>query len=202
MTEQSTIAPTDLLDSTKPARPTVLPLLIIGVAVLLFVGMAIALIKSSATPPDTGIAPDFALTTFDGQPFKLSAQQGKVTIINFWASWCNTCPGEAPILNAMWSDYQSKGVAMIGVAHLDNRDDSLGFMKQYTMRYPAAPDDGNHASDAYHIRQVPETYVVDQTGKIVYALHGPIDATSAQTMRAKINQLLAAPPTNSAVKTS
>ena len=65
MTEQSTIAPTDLLDSTNPARPTVLPLLIIGVVVLLFVGMAIALIKSSATPPDTGIAPDFALTTFD-----------------------------------------------------------------------------------------------------------------------------------------
>jgi len=200
-----TAQPTTTTDSSQPvknARPSIVPILIIGVVIVLFMGFAIALIKTSAVPPDTGLAPDFTLTTYDGQPFKLSAQQGKITVINFWASWCNTCPGEAPILNTLWNDYQSKGIAMIGVAHLDNRDDSLSFMKQYTMRYPAAPDDGNHASDAYHIKQVPETYLVDQRGQIVYALHGPLDATSALAMRAKIDQLLASPPTGSPAKTS
>jgi peroxiredoxin len=201
MTVPSTIT-TNSSNTVKNNRPAIVPIMIIGVVVLLFIGFTVALLKTSAVPPDTGLAPDFALTTYEGQPFKLSAQQGKITLINFWASWCNTCPGEAPILNTLWNDYQSKGVMMIGVAHLDNRDDSLSFMKQYTMRYPAAPDDGNHASDAYHIKQVPETYLVDQRGQIVYALHGPIDANSALLIRAKIDKLLASPPTGSPAKSS
>ena len=176
------------------ARSPLVPILIGAVIAFVLIGLTVALLRSGVSAPNSGRAPDFALTTFDGQPFTLSGQQGKVTVINFWASWCNTCPGEAPILNALWNDYQPKGVAMIGIAHLDNRGDSLGFISQYTMRYPAAPDDGNHASDAYHIRQVPETYVIDQHGQVAYAVHGPLDANSALLMRAKIDQLLTTPP--------
>ena len=176
-----------------PRRPIAFPVIVIAAALFLMVGFGVALMQANVTPPDTGPAPNFSLTTFTGQPFSMADQRGKITIINFWASWCNTCPGEAPILNSLWDDYQNRGVTLIGIAHLDNQSDSLAFMKQYAMNYPAASDDGNHASDAYHIKQVPETYLIDQNGQIVYAIHGPLDNTSAQAIRAKLDLLLATP---------
>ncbi|MHB8628601.1 MAG: TlpA family protein disulfide reductase [Aggregatilineales bacterium] len=180
-------------NASTPRRPIAFPVIVIAAALFLMIGFGVALMQANITPPDTGPAPDFSLTTFNGQPFRLADQRGKITVINFWASWCNTCPGEAPILNSLWDDYQNRGVTLIGIAHLDNQSDSLAFMKQYAMNYPAAPDDGNHASDAYHIKQVPETYVIDQRGQIVYAVHGPLDNNSAQALRTKLDQLLAAP---------
>lgn len=174
-------------------RPIAFPAIVVAAALFLMVGFGVALMQANVNPPDTGPAPDFSLTTFSGQPIHLADQRGKVTIINFWASWCDTCPGEAPILNSLWGDYQNQGVLLIGITHLDNPGDSLAFMKQYAMNYPAAPDNGNHAGDAYHIKQVPETYLIDQRGQIVYAIHGPLDKNTAQTLRAKLDQLLATP---------
>lgn len=193
-----TTVPSVQPNADTPRRPIAFPVIVIAAALFLMVGFGVALMQANVAPPDTGAAPNFTLTTFTGQPFSMAAQQGKITIINFWASWCNTCPGEAPILNALWDDYQARGVTLIGIAHLDNQSDSLAFMKQYAMDYPAAPDDGNHASDAYHIKQVPETYLIDQHGQIVYAVHGPLDNNSAQIIRAKLNQLLAAPSASNA----
>ena len=179
--------------NTVKRRPVAFPAIVVAAALFLMVGFGLALMQANISPPDTGPAPDFSLTTFTGQPFHLADQRGKVTLVNFWASWCDTCPGEAPLLNSLWDDYQSRGVVLIGVTHLDNPGDSQSFMKQYQMNYPDAPDIGNHASDAYHIKQVPETYLIDQQGQIVYAIHGPLDNNSAQTLRAKLNQLLTTP---------
>jgi peroxiredoxin len=179
--------------NTDKRRPIVFPAIVVAAALFLMVGFGVALMQSTVSPPDSGPAPDFSLTTFAGQQFHLADQRGKVTIINFWASWCDTCPGEAPFLNAVWGDYQSRNVTVIGVARQDVQSDSLAFMQQFQVNYPNAPDDGNHADDAYHIRQVPETYVVDQSGQIVFAVHGPLDKNTAQTLRAKLDQLLATP---------
>lgn len=187
------------VESTQPdpnagkRRPVAFPAIVIAAALFLMVGFGIALTQVNVSPPDTGLAPAISLTTFAGQPFHLADQRGKVTVVNFWASWCNTCPGEAPILNSLWDDYQNRGVLLLGITYLDNPGDSQAFMKQYQMNYPDAPDDGNHASAAYHIKQVPETYVIDQQGQIVYAVHGPLDKNTAQTLRAKLDQLLTTP---------
>ena len=64
------------------------------------------------------MAPDFALTTFDGQPLTLAELKGKVVVVNFWATWCLR-DEEASDLEQAWRDYQDKGVQFVGIDYLD-----------------------------------------------------------------------------------
>jgi len=188
MTVQS---PNTFPNTRTTKRLPIAPIAIISVVALLIIGLGIALFEVNQPPLDHGAAPDIALVTFDNQPFKLSANQGKIVLLNFWASWCNTCPGEAPILNKLWNDYRAKGVVFMGIGHLDNRADALAFMARYEMQYPTAPDDGNHVSDAYRVNQVPETYLIDQHGALAFVLHGPVTADFDTELRTRLDKLLA-----------
>jgi len=140
--------------------------LLIGVALTVLV-FGIALVRVQQGRPTAGPAPDFTLTTFDGQPFKLSDQKGKVVIINFWASWCGPCRTEAPQLESLYQQYKDKDVSFIGITYADDPKDSQAFMAQYGMSYPVAEDGKSSVSkQLYHIQGVPETFVIDKQGNI------------------------------------
>jgi len=93
-------------------------------------------------------------------------------------------------LNALYDAYKARGLTMIAVTHLDIPGNSQAFIQKYAMRYPAAPDDGNHAGDAYHIRQVPETYLIGPDGQIVFAVHNALDTNNIGQLRARLEALL------------
>jgi len=118
-------------------------------------------------------APDFSLTTFDGQAYKLSELRGKVVLINFWASWCIPCEQEAPALENAWRHYKDKDVVFIGVDYVDTETEAKAFMTRYGVSYPNGPDLGTAISQAYRIKGVPETYVVDKTGTLAFTKIGP-----------------------------
>ena len=76
-------------------------------ALLVLVG--VGLIRTQEGPVSAGQkAPDFILTTFDGQEIALSDLEGKVVVLNFWASWCKPCESEAADLEAAWRSHQSR----------------------------------------------------------------------------------------------
>lgn len=144
-------------------------------AVVLLVGMlavvavvGIALLRARQTQPTSGPAPDFTVTTFDGEDIRLSALRGQVVVINFWASWCPPCRDEAPLLQALWERYRDQGVLFLGITYVDSESDSLAFIEEFGITYPNAPDVGTFISkEQYFIQAVPETFVVDQDGNIV-----------------------------------
>ncbi|MFN8530537.1 MAG: TlpA family protein disulfide reductase [Anaerolineae bacterium] len=140
--------------------------LLVGIVVIGIV-FALALARQRLTQPNSGAAPEFTVTTFDGQTFSLSDLRGKVVMINFWASWCGPCRDEAPELQAAWEHYQDNpNVVFLGIAYADNGPRSLAYIDEFGITYLNAPDLGTRISDDYHIQGVPESFIVDQNGNI------------------------------------
>ena len=148
-------------------------LLLIGIMVIVAI-IGIALAQQLETQPESGPAPDFTLTTFDGETFALAAQRGNVVVVNFWASWCVPCRDEAPILQSLWERYRDRGVVLVGIAYADAESKSLAFIDEFGITYPNGPDVGTRISDDYRITGVPETFIVDQDGNIVRTIIAPV----------------------------
>lgn len=149
-------------------------MLIAGILVVAAV-FGLALARQNKAQPTSGPAPEFNLTTFDGQSFKLSDLRGKVVLINFWASWCDPCKDEAPALEATWQAYKDRGdVVFVGIAYADNGPRSLDFMKKYGITYLNGPDLGTRISAEYNIQGVPESFVIDRKGNVFQFIYAGI----------------------------
>ena len=102
--------------SIPTARSKRTGLIVTFAVILALLGLlAWGLGKVRAGPVQSGVAPDFTLTSFDGRTLTLSELRGQVVIINFWASWCPPCREEAAYLEQTWRKYKDKGVIFIGV---------------------------------------------------------------------------------------
>lgn len=140
--------------------------------------VALALLRQTRPQPTEGPAPDFAFTTFDGEEYQLSDLKGKVVVLNFWASWCAPCRDEAPHLESAWKYYEPSGdVVFLGVAYADNGVRSLEFLEEYNVSYLNAPDLGTRISALYGIRGVPETFIIDQEGRVAQFLIAGVTET-------------------------
>jgi len=176
MTEEQQLA----AESTEKKKNP-LAQIIIWVAVgLLLTIVAIQLVKSQQGAIQVGqTAPDFVLTTFEGTQIDTAELRGKVVLVNFWASWCNPCELEAADLQAAWEYYEPRGdVIFLGVDWTDTDNEALAYLKKFAITYPNGPDLGTRISQAYRTTGVPETYVIDQEGTLVYAKFGPFDSLS------------------------
>ncbi len=162
-------------------------LMIMVVPLLIVFGLGLALIQVNQKQVASGPAPDFTFKLFDSQAFALSAQHGKVVLINFWASWCGPCRAEAPDLNGIWDEYKDRGVVMVGVDYLDNESDARRFLKEFDVQYLNGPDIETEIARAYRIKGVPETYVVDKQGNLAMTIPA---LTTAKALRQILDTLL------------
>ena len=131
---------------------------------------ALALLMLSACSEGSAIeigerAPDFSLADINGKTLSLSAFNGKVVILDFFASWCPPCRQEIPDFIELEKAYGDKGFAMIGVA-LVSAVEAKEFADKMGMNYPVLVDDGKVSEVYGPIRSIPTTFVIDKSGKI------------------------------------
>jgi cytochrome c biogenesis protein CcmG/thiol:disulfide interchange protein DsbE len=148
------------------------------------------LVKVNSGQRDSGMAPDFTLTSFDGETVTLSELCGQVVIINFWASWCPPCREEAPYLESTWRKYQDLGVVFVGVEYVDTEKEALAYIDEFDITYFNGPDVGTRISQAYRMEGVPETYYVAKSGELRGTKIGPLFPPELDQ---KIEELLAEP---------
>ncbi len=178
--------------AAEPARPkgTSRAGIVVMLAVLLaLLGLlAWGLKHSQAGPRDSGKAPDFTLTGYDGRTVTLSKLRGQVVVINFWASWCVPCRQEAAYLERTWRKYKDRGVVFIGVDYADTEKGARAYIQEFDITYINGPDLGTRISQAFNIKGVPETYYVDKSGVLRGVNIGPLESPQLDQ---KIDELLA-----------
>ncbi len=126
-------------------------------------------------PPVGSVAPPFTLRRLDGTgKVSLAAYRGRPIVLNFWASWCNPCKGEAAVLERDWTRYRSRGVKFLGVDYHDLASDARRFVSAHALTFTMLQDGSGRVTGSYGISQVPETYVLNRQGRIVAHLAGPI----------------------------
>jgi cytochrome c biogenesis protein CcmG, thiol:disulfide interchange protein DsbE len=111
-------------------------------------------------------APDFKITTDDGRTVTRANFGGKVLVLNFWASWCAPCVNEAPSLEAFERQMGPQGVVVLGVSIDTNEKRYRQFIDRFHITFPTARDPEANLSASYGTFLIPETYVIDSTGKV------------------------------------
>lgn len=161
-----------------------------GGLILLLAVVGLGLVRAQKGPVGQGqVVPEFTLSTFDGKSISLSSLKGSVVVVNFWASWCKPCEQEAADLESAWKYYQPGGkVVFLGVDYVDTEPEARAYLAKFGITYQNGPDLGTRISQAFRIRGVPETYIVDRTGKLAYFQYGPF--TSIDEIKAQIDPLL------------
>ena len=113
-------------------------------------------------------APPFTLPLFEGGTLRLEDLQGKVVFLNFWASWCPPCRAEARTLEEAWWAYKDRDVVFVGVNIQDQEPAARAFLEEFGITYPNGIDRGSRIAIDYGLWGVPETFIIDQSGRITY----------------------------------
>jgi cytochrome c biogenesis protein CcmG, thiol:disulfide interchange protein DsbE len=165
-----------------------LPLVALPIIGLLWFGLKRApFAKIVPTPLAGQVAPDFSLTTLDGDSLRLSSLRGQVVVLNFWASWCIPCLQEHPLLVAADERWRSQGVRIVGVVYQDTPTNARDWLRERGGTWRHVLDPSSRLSIEYGLFGVPETYFINRHGVIAYKHIGPL---TADTLSRWITRLL------------
>ncbi|GAA3995724.1 TlpA disulfide reductase family protein [Hymenobacter fastidiosus] len=135
-------------------------------------------------------APAFSQQTPEGKTVALADYRGKYVLIDFWASWCGPCRAENPAVIKLYNEYKGRNFEILGVS-VDNektREKWVKAIQEDHLTWPQVSDlrgMDNEVAQRYHVRAVPQNFLIDPTGKIVAAnLHGEdLKATLARYIK-------------------
>jgi len=129
------------------------------------------------TAPQTGfLAPDFTLSTLDGDTLRLSELRGQPVLINFWASWCGPCRAEMPHLQAAFEAHAGEGLVVLGVNQMESPPDAARFVAEFGLTFPIPLDRAGDVSGVYRARALPMSFFIAADGVIRDVFIGPLSS--------------------------
>ena len=144
----------------------------LALLIVVLLSVSACSLTSSGNVKRQSPAPDFKLMSPSGGIIQLSGYQGKIVLLNFWATWCPPCREEIPDLIELYQQYHDQGFEIIGIA-LDNPKAVESFSEEFQIPYPLAISNNKVLSD-YGSVAVPMSFLVDTYGIIVNIYYGPL----------------------------
>lgn len=128
----------------------------------------------------------------EGARVSLSSLRGKPVVLNLWASWCDPCRNEAPILDRLAKRYQPRGVTFIGVNVRDLTDDAKAFIDEFHLPFASLRDGSDRTERILETTGVPETFIIDPDGKMrIVPFRGELTSASERDIGAYLDTVLA-----------
>ncbi|WP_324779421.1 TlpA family protein disulfide reductase [Thiobacillus sedimenti] len=122
---------------------------------------------------DRAAAPWQAVAT-DGRTVGSASLEGRVVLVNFWATWCPYCRKEMPAIDRFWRDYRDKGFEVVAISVDDPPEKIAAWMKDKGYTFTAAPTNASVAAAFGDIRTVPTSFIVDADGRIRHKISGQV----------------------------
>ena len=148
---------------------------------LLNVGLLALILTQLLTPATNSVsdplvghpAPNFSLALLRPENGKstlsLSNFKGKAVVLNFWASWCEPCKEEAPLLESSWKQMQAQGkdVVFLGIDDQDSNNNGLSFVQLNRLTYPIVVDADGSVIIKYGLTSLPDTIFINRNGTVL-----------------------------------
>ena len=127
---------------------------------------------------DINKVPDFSLYSSDGDLYNMRSLEGKVVLLNFWATWCGPCRAEIPDLNEIKQKYNEDDFIILGISISDTKNALIDFDKLYAVDYPLLFGDPKELQEIMigygNIFSVPTSILVDKKGEMIFSYPGAI----------------------------
>ena len=138
----------------------------------------------------TRVAPDFTVRSLDGtRDIKLSNYRGHVVYLDFWASWCGPCRKSMPVMELLSQRYADKGLVVLAVSVDEELQQAREFAGRWTLSYELAHSADGKVAEAYSLRGMPSSFVIDTDGRIIYQ-HLGFNNKDIEKIEAKLNSVL------------
>jgi thiol-disulfide isomerase/thioredoxin len=161
---------------------------LIAAAGALVLGLAFAEQRRS----NQEVVPKLALPLLEGGGSR-GVEQGKVTLVDFWATWCGPCRITMPRVQKLYSDYGPRGVELLSVdtdsPSVDRDPTVKEFLLQNRLTFPVVLDDGP-AQEAFNVQSLPTMLLVSKDGHVLWRHIGVMTNTDEAGLRALIDQSL------------
>ena len=133
-------------------------------------------------------APDFTLSSLDGNTISLSDFKGKYVVLDFWASWCPDCIRDIPEIQSLYNDFSDKGVVFLGVSFDTDKTRWKTAVEKYDIKYPQCSELKKmreaEVTKLYGVKWIPSLVVVGPDGKVA------LSTVISQKVRALLSEQL------------
>jgi peroxiredoxin len=156
-------------------------------AALLGMATTLSCVPADSAAPAIGKrAPEYGGTTLQGDYVSLASLEGKVVLLNLWATWCAPCRHETPFLQSLYEERRGDGLEIVGIS-MDTGDAGdlvEEFVGEYGVTYTVLLDPQMRGMELYQVLGLPATFLIDREGTLTWMRFGPVGETDTDFLNA------------------